>query len=199
MVAQSFSQDTPLTSPLCSQQYKLALKSPGRCHIRSFKLPPLLKVCQQIRNEAAGLFTFINGFDLDVRTNYIPLAENKTPLFTPVPSNSIGLIPLDDGRREWLGGDTIVFRDIMMSVYGAHAGRNFVGMFGIGGQINRWEYAVKSQVVNSTQYAEKMFVDIKANIEEVMKETQARPGGSAGLTFSDLEKIVKFFNYVKGE
>lgn len=145
------------------------------------------------------MVTSINGFDLDVRTNYIPLAENKTPLFTPIPSNSIGLIPLDDGRRELLGGDTIVFRDIMMSVYGAHAGRNFVGMFGIGGQINRWEYAVKGQVVNSTQYAEKMFTDIKANIEKVMKEAQARPGGSAGLTFSDLEKIVKFFNYVKGE
>ena len=155
-------------------------------------------MCQQIRNEASGLVTSINGFDLNVRTNYVPLALDKTPLYDPIPSNSIGLIQLDDGRHNWLQGDKIVFRDIMMSVYGAHAGRNFVGMFGIGGQINRWEYTVKGQLVNSTQDAEKVFADIKADIEKVMKEAKARPG-FAGLTFSDLEKIVKFFDYVKGE
>lgn len=164
-------------------------------------------MCQQIRNEASGLLTSINSFDLNVRTNYVPVAEDKkTPLFTPVPSNSIGLIQLDAGRREWLSGDKIVFRDIIMSVYGAHTGRNFVGMFGIGGQINRWEYAVHAQVVPFVPFisaankklADEMFADIKADIEKVMKEAKARPG-FAGLTFSDLEKIVKFFDYVKGE
>lgn len=88
-----------------------------------------------------------------------------------------------------------------MSVYGAHAGRNFVGMFGIGGQINNWQYTVKAQVVPivpfisaaNRQYLVEMFADIKEDVEEFMK------GGSAGLTFSDLEKIVKFFDYVKGE
>ncbi|GAB7323295.1 hypothetical protein MBLNU13_g05771t1 [Cladosporium sp. NU13] len=183
--------------------YKLALKSSGRCDIKTFKLPPLLKVCQQIRNEASGLLTAIDGFDLNVRTNYVPLAEDKkTPLFTPVPSNSIGLIQLDKGRREWLSGGKIVFRDIHISVYGAHTGRNHIGMFGIGGQINRWEYVVHAQVVPivpfisvaNRQRAEEMFADIKAGIEEVMNE-----GGSAGLTFSDLEKIAKLFDYVKGE
>ena len=203
MIAASHSQDGPLISPLCSQQYKLALKSSGRCDIKTFKLPPLLKVCQQIRNEASGLFTAINGFDLIIRTNWIPLAEDKkTPLFTPIPSNSIGLIQLDEGRRGWLAGDKIVFCDIKISVYAAHAGRNYVGMFGIGGQINRWGYAVHAQVVPivpfistaNRQYADKMFADIKAVIEDVMKE-----GGSAGLTFSHLEKVAKLFDYVKGE
>ena len=203
MIAQTYSQDIPLTSPFCSQQYKIALKSPGRCAINTFKLPPLLRVCQQIRNEASGLLTAINGFDFNVRTDYVPLAEDKkTPLLTPVPSSSIGLIQLDGGRREWLSGDKIVFRDVAISVYGAHTGRNYVGMFGIGGQINLWEYAVKAQVVPiapfisvaNRQYAEKMFADIKAGIEEVMKG-----GGSTGLTFNDLEKIAKLFDYVKGE
>jgi hypothetical protein len=43
-----------------------------------------------------------------------------------------------------------------------------------------------------------MFSDIKADIEKVLSEAKARPG-FAGLTFSDLEKIAKFFNYIKGE
>ena len=201
MITSSAPQNIPLTSPLCSQQYKIALKSSGRCDIKIFKLPPLLKVCQQIRNEASGLLTAINGFDINVRTNFVPLGDNKTPLFTPIPSNSIGLIQVDYARRKWLEGDKIVFRDISMSVYGAHAGRNFVGMFGIGGQINNWQYTVKAQVVPivpfisaaNRQYLVEMFADIKEDVEEVMK------GGSAGLTFSDLEKIVKFFDYVKGE
>lgn len=203
VLVQSCPQDVPLTLTFCALQYKFALKSPGRCNIKTFKQPALLKVCQQIRGEASGLFTAVNGFDINVRTNYVPFNEyDKTPLFPVDFQQLAGIIQLDEDRREWLEDDGIVFRNVFISVYGAHARMNFVGFFGIGGSIDKdKKYAVKFGITNNRQnvvYVGKMFSDIKANIEEVLSEAQARPG-FAGLTFDDVEKIAKFFNYIKGE
>jgi hypothetical protein len=203
MIALSFPQDIPLTYTFCSQQYKLALKSPGRCTLKTFKLPPLLNVCQQVCNEASGLFTTVNGFDFNVRTNYVPFVENKekTPLFSADFEHLAGLLQLDDGRRDFLEDDKIVFRDLTIMVYGAHTRMNFVGFFGITCEITKGKYAVNFAITNGRQnleYVGKMFADIKADIEELLSEAQARPG-FAGLKFSDLEKIAKFFDYFKGE
>jgi hypothetical protein len=204
LFAQSYSQDIPLTSTFCARQYQFAVKSSGRCNIKTFQQPPLLKVCQQIRSEASGLFTAVNGFDISVRTNYVPFVEDKakTPLYPAYFHDLAGLLQLDASRREWLEGEKIVFRNVFISVYGAHACMNFVGFFGIGDNINKDDkYAVKFSVTNNRQNLEhvgKMFSDIKVDIEKVLSEAKARPG-FAGLTFSDLEKIAKFFNYIKGE
>jgi hypothetical protein len=195
-----YSQDIPLTSASCSQQYKLALQSSGRYGITTFKLPPLLRVSQQIRNEASGLFTAVNGFDLNVFTNYVPFAANQTPLFPAAFENAIGVLQVDQDHRDWLAGDKIVFRDIFLNVFSAHVGRNVVGFFGIGGEINKYKWAVRWEIINRTnaQYVTDMFSDITADINEVMKEAQARPD-FAGLSLSDLEKIAKLFDYVKPE
>jgi len=203
LFAHSYPQDIPLTSTFCAQQYQFALQSPGRCNIKTFKQPPLLKVCQQIRSEASGLFTAVNGFDINVRTNYVPFNEfDKTALFPIDFQQLAGVIQLDEGRREWLEDDKIVFRNVMISVYGVHAHTNFVGFFGIGGGIDKdKKYAVKFGITNhrrNLKFVGKMFSDIKANIEEVLGEAQARTG-FAGMTFDDLEKISKLFNYIKGE
>jgi hypothetical protein len=203
MRALSFPQGIPLTHTFCSQQYKLALKSPRRCTLKTFKLPPLLKVCRQVRHEASGLFTKVNGFDFSVRTNYVPFAENaeKTPLFSPDFGHYAGQLQLDDGRREFLEDDKIVFRDLSIMVYGAHSRMNFVGFFGVTCEITKGQYAVSFGITNgrhNLEYVGKMFANIKGDIEGLLSEAQARPG-FAGLKFSDLEKIAKFFDYFKGE
>ena len=155
---------------------------------------------QQIRREAAGLFTAVNNIKLNIRTTYVPFAQDKTPFFQQLAFDNIGLLDLDEDRREWLSGDKVVFRDISIGVFGAHAGMNYVGFFDIGGPINRYKYVVSSQIINRTnlQYVQEMFSEIKADITKVMNEAQARPGFT-GLNLGDLEKIAKFFDYVKPE
>jgi hypothetical protein len=112
-----------------------------------------------------------------------------------------GQLQLDDGRREFLEDDKIVFRDLSIMVYGAHSRMNFVGFFGITCEITKGQYAVNFAITNgrhNLEYVGKMFADIKGDIEELLSEAQAR-SGFAGLKFSDLEKIAKFFDYFKGE
>ena len=156
---------------------------------------------QQIRSEAAGLFTAVNSFALNVRTSYVPFGWDQKPLYPADFLHDAGLIKVDDDRRQWLEDDKIVFRDLSITVYGAQAEMNFVGFFGVSCEVTKGQYAVNFGVTNGRQnleYVNKMFADIKGDIEELLSEAQARPG-FAGLKFSDLEKIAKFFDYVKGE
>ena len=176
------------------------MASPGRCYLTKVKPPPLLKVSKQIRSEAAGLYTAVNGFEVNVRTSYIPFAADQTPLFPAFMPDDVGLLHIDEDRRQWLSDDKVVFRDIGISVFGTYAGRSYIGAFVIGGEDNQGKIATKSMILDrrNVQHVEALWADIKVGIDKLLKDAQARPG-FAGLKFSDLEKIAKCFDYVKPE
>lgn len=166
----------------------------------NIKLPRLLQVCQQIRNEGSGLFTAVNDLKFAVRSNYIPLAHDQQPLRSPVLTHDVGLLMLDGARSDWLKASKGVFPEFNFSVRTVCDEKFQVGAFYIGGQVTGYKLAVKWMVgfrANS-KALEEIFPVIETDINKLLQEAQARPG-FAGLTFGDLEKIAKFFNYVKPE
>ena len=173
-----------------------------RCAIKSFKPPPLLQVDQQIRTEAVGLLTTANGIEMTIRSNYVVLAKDHTPMWQPLFKHDVGLLQLDDARSKWLTNHNAVFRDVIISVLSASRAAGKVGTFFIGGAMNKDRYTTKWQAnypyAPNLELLREMWTDISADIEKIMKEAEARPGFT-GLTLKDLENIAKFFDYVKCE
>ena len=166
----------------------------------SFKVPRLLQVSQQIRNEASGLFTAVNNLKFAVRSSYIPLAQDQQPLRSPVLTHDVGLLMLDGARSDWLKASKGVFTEFNFGVRTVCDEKFQVGAFYIGGQVNGYKLVPKWMMSfgSKSKALEEMFTVIAADITKLLQEAQARPA-FAGLTFGDLEKIAKFFNYVKPE
>ena len=100
-------------------------------------------------------------------------------------------------RKYRIRGGTLMGGDL----FDFWVGPFYVGFFGVTCEITKGQYAVSFGITNgrhNLEYVGKMFADIKGDIEGLLSEAQARPG-FAGLKFSDLEKIAKFFDYFKGE
>jgi hypothetical protein len=159
-------------------------------------------VSQQIRSEAVGLLTTANGIGLKIRSSYVGLNADQTPVTQDFFNHDTGLLQLDGARLKWLEDNKMVFRDVEILVQCASWRDPIIGRYFIGGPFNNHKYTSRWMVLYP--YApnfvllKKVFTDIEADVQKLLKEAEARPGFT-GLKLNDLEKIAKCFDYVKRE
>lgn len=142
-----------------------------------------------------GLLTTVSGVELAIRSNYVVLSTDQTPIYQRYFHHDIGLLQISSKRCEWLNNDAIVFRDIKIHVRCACCPKQNIDTFVVG--VVGGRYIVNSQVWNIRNYDNiaRMLESIKADIKELLEQAEARTG-FAGLKLGDLEKIAKCFHWV---
>lgn len=148
---------------------------------------------RQVRNETVGSLAVVSGIELNIRSNYAPIAEDGTSIPKQCFYPNIGLLQLEGERRKWLEDDKIVFRDIKIDVYCACCPKRRIGAFFV--SINGGGYTVKWRVyyLANLKILGMAFAGVKEDIIQVLTEG----GFEGGLKLGDLEHVVKCFGRIK--